>query len=96
MLGDHEQQQLHALEHQFMAEDPQFVRSFTSRVQRLDRTRSPGSTIVAITLTVILCSLTLGAGSPGGAVAFAVGIWLVWWAWRDSHHRKDGRDGHPQ
>ncbi|GAY12168.1 DUF3040 domain-containing protein [Pseudonocardia sp. N23] len=96
MLEDHEQQKLHAFERQFMAEDPQFMRSFTSRAQRLDRTRSTGSMIVAVTVTVVLCSLTLGAGSPSGAVAFAVGIWLVWWAWRDSHRRKQSRDGRPR
>ena len=93
MLNEHEQRTLHELECQFVAEDPQFPRSFASRAQRLDRNRLKMSTIVAITVSVVLCSFMLVAGSPGGALAFAVATWLVWWAWSKSHRRNDGRTG---
>ena len=48
MLNEHEQRTLHELECQFVAEDPQFPRSFASRAQHLDRKHLQRSTIVAI------------------------------------------------
>lgn len=84
MLSDHERKTLRELESQFIAEDPEFPRSFDARAQRLDRKRLGVTAMIAILAAVLLSALMLVAGSPGAAMAFAVVTGLIWLAWRFS------------
>ncbi|MHA6797675.1 DUF3040 domain-containing protein (plasmid) [Pseudonocardia bannensis] len=85
MLSDHERKALRELERQFMADDPEFPRSFDARAQRLDRKHLGGSATIAIVVAVLLFALMLAAGSLGGALAFAAGTGLIWLAWQYSN-----------
>lgn len=93
MLNEHERRTLHEVERQFLTEDPNFPRSFDASARRLDRKRPELSTSVAITIAVVLCTFMLAVGSPDGALGFAISIWMVWWAWRDSHRRRHKQRG---
>ena len=74
MLSDHERKTLREVERQFLAEDPEFTRSFDTRAQRLRRRHLDGVSVkIAIVAAVLLGALMLVAGSPSGALAFAAG-----------------------
>jgi hypothetical protein len=86
VLNDHEQQTLREVERQFLVEDPEFARSFTTRAQRLKpRHLDGGLAKIAIVAAVLLGALMLVAGSPSGALAFAAGAGLIWLARRHSN-----------
>jgi DUF3040 family protein len=82
VLSDREREALREVERQILNEDPEFVRSFDARAQRLPHhTGGPGIKIFVLA-GLLLSALVLAAGSIGGAVAFAVATGLIWLAWR--------------
>ena len=91
MLSDHEWKTLRKVELQFLAEDPEFTRSFDTRARQLRRQHADSvSATIAMMAAVLLGGLLLVVGSPGGALAFAAMTGLIWLAWRhsrDSFHR---------
>ncbi|GAA5134833.1 DUF3040 domain-containing protein [Pseudonocardia adelaidensis] len=90
MLSDRDRQVLRGVERQILNEDPAFVRSFDARAQRLRRhVGGPGIKILVVA-GLLLSAFVLVAGSPGGAVLFAVATGVVWLAWRwagDAHRQ---------
>jgi hypothetical protein len=83
VLSDHEQERLRALEHQFRAEDPEFIRSFDTRARHLGRAHGDSvSLTIGIAAAVLLGALLLLAGSSGGPLAFAAAAGLIWLVWR--------------
>ncbi len=84
MLSDHERRTLRELDGRFLADDPEFPRSFDARAQRLGHTPLGGSATLALAVGVLLCVLMLVAGSLAGALAFAAATGAIWLAWRHS------------
>jgi hypothetical protein len=85
VLSDHEWKTLREVELQFLAEDPEFARSFDTRARQLRRQHADGVSVkIAIVAAVLLGGLMLVVGSPGGALAFAAMTGLIWLAWRHS------------
>lgn len=78
MLSDYEQERLRALERQLLADDPAFTRSFDTRAGQLRRQHRDSVFTIAIMAAVLLGALLLLAGSPAGALAFAVAAGLLW------------------
>jgi Protein of unknown function (DUF3040) len=87
VLSDHERKTLREVERQFLAEDPEFTRSFDTSAQHLRREYRDGESVkIAIFAAALLCGLMLVAGSPGGALAFAAVTGLIWLGWRHSNN----------
>jgi hypothetical protein len=82
VLSDQERKVLDELERQFMAEDPEFARSFPAREQCPPRAHHRPATKVAIVVALLLCALMLVAGSLSGALAFVGATGLIWVMWR--------------
>jgi DUF3040 family protein len=91
MLNDREQRVLRELEQQFLADDPEFPRSFDTRAQRLGRARGATSTRVALVIALLIGAVMLAAGSLAGALASGALIGLIWLAQRRSAARRDHR-----
>jgi hypothetical protein len=86
VLSDHEWKTLRNVERQFLAEDPEFARSFDTRARQLRRQQADRVSVkIAMAAAVLLGGLMLVVGSPGGALAFAAMTGLMWLAWRHSH-----------
>jgi fatty acid desaturase len=81
VLNDHERKTLREVEHQLMADDPEFTRAFEARQARLPR-RPRRGTGIAVVAGILLAALMLIAGSLTGALAVAVTTWLIWMAYR--------------
>jgi hypothetical protein len=82
VLSDRERERLREVERRLLIEDPEFARSFEARAQLLPHpTRGFGIKIFLIT-GLLLSTLVLVAGSPGGAVTFAAATGLAWLVWR--------------
>ena len=95
MLSDHERETLREVERQFLAEDPEFARSFDTRARDLGgEHRVSVSLQIGIVAAVLLVALMLVAGSPAGALAFATATGLIWHAWRHSTRHAARRDDH--
>ena len=87
MLSDHERVVLREVEWQFLTEDPEFTLSFEGCARRLCRRRVNGASVkIASMAAVLLGGLMLVAGSPEGALGFAVTIGLIWLAWWHSNY----------
>jgi hypothetical protein len=87
VLNDHERKTLREVERQFLAEDPEFTRSFATRAQHLERRHLDGGLVkIAIVAAVLLGALMLVAGSPSGALAMAALAGLIWLARRQSNN----------
>ena len=82
MLNDHERKSLRELEQRFMAEDPEFTRSFEARQARLSRHPRRRGSRIALVAGMLLVGLLLIAGSLAGALVVAVTAGMVWMAWR--------------
>ena len=82
MLNDHERKTLREVEHQLMADDPEFTRAFEARQARLPRRRGGRAIGIAVMAGILLAALMLIAGSLTGALAVAVTTWLIWMAYR--------------
>jgi hypothetical protein len=83
MLDDYERNTLHEVERRLLDEDPEFARAFDARARSLSRGRVVGGGIKIFLIGGLLVSaLVLLAGSPSGAVAFAIVTGLIWLAWR--------------
>lgn len=78
MLSDHERAALRKVERQILAEDPQFVRTFDTRAQQLPGgprrplNQDQRTYTVLMWVAAALSLLMAVAGSPGGALLFAV------------------------
>jgi hypothetical protein len=95
VLSDHERETLRAVERQFLAEDPEFARSFDMRARDLrGGHRVSVSLQIGIVATVLLGALMLVAGSPVGALAFATATGLIWQARRHPTRHAARRDDH--
>lgn len=84
MLSDHERSRLEGVARDLLADDPDFVRTFHRDENRLGRDRPRGTVLVAAGIAAVFGSLLWIAGAPGGAVAVAVTVALIWIAWRYS------------
>jgi len=83
MLSDRDRQVLARIEHQFLAEDPEFVRSFQVAEEHLERHGfSWWMYTLAIGLSAAMSGLMVLAGLPLGALMFGATIWGLWVARR--------------
>jgi hypothetical protein len=82
VLNEHERKTLREVEHQLMADDPEFTRAFEARQARLRR--HPGQRAVGIVVVagMLIAALMLIAGSSAGALAVAATTGLIWMACR--------------
>jgi Protein of unknown function (DUF3040) len=96
VLNDHERKTLREVERQLVVEDPEFIRSFATRAQRLER-RHPEGELAKIFLVaaLLLGALMLMAGSPGGALAFAAVAVLIWVARQHANDTHSRSPEHP-
>ncbi|MFC4949875.1 DUF3040 domain-containing protein [Pseudonocardia sp. GCM10023141] len=89
MLNDDEREALRRVEHDVIADDPAFARSFEARLARLARVhrRRGLSVAIAVSVAFVLGTLALVSGSATGALAIMVITALIWFAW---HHTGAG------
>jgi Protein of unknown function (DUF3040) len=93
MLSDHERKTLLDVERRFLAEDPEFARSFDA--QRLRRLRQPAAPRgsngkIAVAVALLFSAILLLAGFPGGALACVITTAVTcaaWWFLEDSEPR---------
>jgi hypothetical protein len=88
VLNEHERKTLREVEHQLMADDPEFARAFEARQARLQRHPGLRGTGIAVVAGILLAALMLIAGSLTGALAVAVTTWLIWMAYRRAAGRR--------
>ncbi|MCO1654629.1 DUF3040 domain-containing protein [Pseudonocardia humida] len=88
MLNDHERRVLRELERRTAADDPEFARTFTTRMPRAGHP-AEAPAIAAVVVVFLLGVPLLLAGSVAGALAVTVTTGLIWWAWHGSSRTTD-------
>jgi hypothetical protein len=92
VLNDHERKTLREVEHQLMADDPEFTRAFEAHQARLPRHPGRRAAGIVVVAGMLIAALMLIAGSLAGALAVAATSGLIWMACR----RSAGLDRHAQ
>jgi Protein of unknown function (DUF3040) len=90
MLSDYERKTLLDVERRFMAEDPEFARSFDSQLQRQPAAQGGSNGKIAVAVALLFSVILLLAGFPGGALACVITTGVTcatWWCVRDSDSR---------
>jgi hypothetical protein len=82
VLNDHERKALREVEHQLMADDPEFTRAFEARQARLQRHIGRRAVGIVVAAGMLIAALMLIAGSFAGALAVAATTGLIWMACR--------------
>jgi type VI protein secretion system component VasF len=86
VLDDHERNALRDVELHLSAEDPGFVQNFDRHQKRMSDSRHRRGARIVLAITLVLCTLLLVVGSPGGALAVAMTTGMGWLSWRYSSH----------
>jgi hypothetical protein len=84
VLSDHERQTLREVERRMATEDPEFIRSFDTRAQRLHGGSDRWGLRIFVVIGLLLSVMMLVIGSLSGAAGFAFVTGLIWLAWRFS------------
>ena len=79
MLSDRERETLHEIQRHLIVEDPDFERSFRAFEAPASSAHHRWVYTTLVVVTAVLAPLLLLAGSPGGAVAFAIVAGTLWW-----------------
>jgi Protein of unknown function (DUF3040) len=82
MLTDHERQTLLDVERRFMAEDPEFARSFDDQLRGQPAATGRSTAKIAVAVALLFSAVLLLAGFPGGTLACVITTAVfgaMWW-----------------
>jgi hypothetical protein len=94
MLSDHERKTLLDVERRFMAEDPEYARSFDDQLHLQLAAPSGSNGKIAVAVALLFSAILLLAGFPGGALACVITTAVncaMWWCLEDSEHPASAR-----
>ena len=87
MLSDHERKTLLDVERQFIADDPEFVRSFDDQLHQRPAAPHGSNGKIAVAVALLFGAILLLAGFPGGALACVITTAVfcaMWWCSKGS------------
>lgn len=88
MLNDHERESLRDIQRQLFVEDPDFERSFRALEAPPPRKHRRWLYTAGIVVAALFATVSVLAGSVGGALAFTVVAGSLWFA---EHHEEGSR-----
>src|SRR6188508_329810 len=94
MLSDHERKTLLDVERRFIAEDPEFARSFDDQLHQRPEAPHGSNGKIAVAVALLFSTILLLAGFPGGALACVITTAVtcaMWWYLEDSEHPASAR-----
>ena len=97
MLSDHERKTLLDVERRFMAEDPEFARSFDDQLHRRPAAPLGSNGKIAVAVALLFSAILLLAGFPGGALACVITTSVfcaMWWCSKGSDPKESSPE-HP-
>jgi hypothetical protein len=95
VLSDNERKTLLDVERRFMADDPEFARSFHDQRRQQPAEQSGSNGKIAVTVTLLFSAILLLAGFAGEALAcfITTGVVCGMWWWLEGIRPEGGRDG---
>jgi hypothetical protein len=98
MLNDYERQTLLDVERRFMAEDPEFARSFHDQRRQQPGAQGGSYGKIAVAVALLFSAVLLLAGFAGEALAcfITTGVVCGMWWWLEGIRPEGGRDGGPR
>jgi hypothetical protein len=82
MLSDHERKTLLDVERRFIAEDPEFARSFDDQLHRQPAAQGGSNGKIAVAVALLFSAILLLAGFPTGALACVITTGVTCAMWR--------------
>ena len=95
MLSDHERKTLLDVERRFLAEDPEFARSFDDQLHRRPAAPHGSNGKIAVAVALLFSATLLLAGFAGEALVWLITTGLIcgmWW-WLEEIRPDGGKDG---
>ena len=86
MLSDHERKTLLDVERRFIAEDPEFARSFDDQLHQRPAAPHGSNGKIAVAVALLFSAILLLAGFPSGALACVITTGVtctIWWLLKD-------------
>jgi hypothetical protein len=95
MLNDYERQTLLDVERRFMAEDPEFARSFHDQRRQQPGAQGGSYGKIAVAVALLFSAVLLLAGFAGEALAcfITTGVVCGMWWWLEGIRPEGGEDG---
>jgi hypothetical protein len=79
VLSENERETLREIQRHLIVEDPDFERTFRAFEASTPSARYRWVYTTLVVITAVLAPVMLLAGSPGGALAFAIVASTLWW-----------------
>ena len=95
MLSDHERKTLLDVERRFIAEDPEFARSFDAQLHQRPAAPHGSNGKIAVAVALLFSAILLLAGFAAGALTCVIltGLFCaMWWCSKGS----DPKESHPR
>jgi hypothetical protein len=95
VLSDNERKTLLDVERRFMAEDPEFARSFHDQRRQRPAAHGGSNGKIAVAVALLFSAILLLAGFAGEALAcfITTGVVCAMWWWLEGFRPEGGEDG---